>query len=258
MSFKRQGSVFGDGAPATRPGMSDAPTNGDRLRIRLARRQARAFYDEVEASHGTRLLAALRIEVGATVRSTSPLLKALLATQGLTLEQGVALIQPARFWPRRLTPSNQLSDTRSAIRNPLWRYYMAKAPASHRMSLPRHARTFYGADGNYVTIQVVDHSLEVEAKIGPVWIETRFGELRVQLDEALPDAIAISSVGRLIEEIVDHHAWRGRGWRIIEVEEPAAIYFGQTLIVAAESAPYRVIAPQHATTDSYNGTNPTP
>lgn len=246
MTGKRQSVAFGDVDPATRSAMSDAPTDGDRLRIRLARRLARALYAEVEASRDAKLLAALRIEVGATVRSASPVLIALLATQDMTLDQAVALIQPARFWPRRPTPSNQLC--RYTIRNPLWRYYMTNSPR-HQPPLPRHAYTVHCANGDYVSIQVVDHSLEVEAKIGLVCLETRFGELRVQLDEALPETIAIACVGRLIEKIVDHQAWYGRGWRIIGVEEPVTSYFGQTLIVAAGSVPYHITWPQPAISD---------
>ena len=222
--------------------MSDAPTDSDRLRIRRARRRTRALYAGVEASRDSRLLAALRIEIGATVRSASPVLIALLATQGLTFDQAVALIQPARSWPRRPTPSNQ--SCQYTIRNPLWRYYMTTTPTSHQTLPARHAYTFHSANDDYVRIQVVDHSLEVEARIAPVWLETRFGELRVHLDEALPETIATACVGRLIEKIVDHPAWRGRGWRIVEVEEPVTSYFGQTLIVATGSVPYRITRPQ--------------
>lgn len=224
--------------------MSDPPTDGDRLRIRRARRHARALHAEVEVNRDAGRLAALRIEIGATVRSASPVLIALLATHGLTLDQAVALIQPARFWPFRSTSPNQLR--RYTIRNPLWRYYMMTTPASRQPRAPRHARTFYDANGDYVSIQLVDHSLEVEAKIGPVWFETRFGELRIQLDEAFPEALAIACVGRLIEDVVDHHAWRGRGWRIVDVEDAVASYFGQTLIVRAASVPYRMTWPQPA------------
>lgn len=241
MTCKRLGAALGIADPATRPGVSDAPTDGDRLCIRQACRQARATYAELRADTDARLSAALRVEIGATVRSASPVLIALLGAEGLTLDDAVALIRPARFWPRRPALSNP--SGKNTIRNPLWRYYMTTTPASHRTPLPRHTCTFHHSNGDYVRVQVIDHSLEVEAKIGPVWLETLFGELRVQLDDVMPQTLATACTGRTLEEIVDHEPWRGRGWRIIDVEEPVTAYFGPTLIVAVGSVPYRVAWP---------------
>lgn len=88
-------------------------------------------------------------------------------------------------------------------------------------------------------IEVVDHSLEVNARIGPVIFASRFGELRVELVEEVPETLFLGCVGRLIEEVVDHVALRGRGWRVIAVENPE-LDVGQVLVVAAGSVEYRM------------------
>lgn len=218
--------------------MSDAPTDSDHRRIRKARRQARARYAAIEASRAVEAAAAFRAELGAVVRSASPLLISLLAGDGLTLDAAVALIDPAQSWPRQPRLSGR--SFRHTAHNHLLRYYIAGVPPSQPAEPPSYDHTFHRANGNYVTMKVLDHSLELEARIAPVWLETRFGELRIQLDESLPETLATASVGRLLEEIVDHDAWRGRGWRILDIEEPVASYFGQTLIVATGSVPYRI------------------
>lgn len=247
MTRTRQGRALGDVDLADRPGVSDAPTDDDRRRIRKARRQARARYAEIEAAREAQAAAVFRAELDAVVRSASPLLISLLAVDGLTLDEAVALIEPGQPWPRQPRLSGRSFG--HPARNHLLRYYLAGMPRG-RLAEPSHEHTFHRAEGDYLTMKVVDHSLELEAKIAPVWLETRFGELRVQLDDALPETIATACVGRLLEEIVDHKAWRGRGWRIIDIEEPVAAYFGQTLVVAAVSVPYRITRPPPAVSDN--------
>lgn len=237
MNRKRLFKVPGAAEQAASPCMTDMPTDSDIRRIRKARHLARANYAEIGAIFDVQAAAAFRNEMGAAVRSASPLLISLLAAEGVTLDAAVALIDPAQPWPRRSRPSGR-SFRRSTL-NHLLRYYIARLP-SQLIGSPAHEHTFHRADGNHVTMKLLAHSLELEARIAPVWLETRFGELRVQLDESLPDTLAIASVGRLLEEVVDHAAWRGRGWRILNIEEPVTSYFGQTLIVATGSVPYRI------------------
>lgn len=89
-------------------------------------------------------------------------------------------------------------------------------------------------------VHVVDHSIELIARIGRVYLFTLFGELRVELDDELPEVILSACIGWLIDEIVDHEALRGRGWRIVAVEESYPPLQGQTLVVATGSVPYRM------------------
>ena len=243
MNRKRLLTARGAAEQAASPCMTDMPTDSDVRRMRKARRQARARYAEIGAIRDAQAAAAFRAELGAVVRSASPLLISLLAIDGLTLDAAVALIDPVQSWPRQPRLSGR--SFRHSAHNHLLRHYIARVP-SQLARPPSHEHTFHRVDGNYVTMKVVEHSLDLEARIAPVWLETRFGELRVQLDEPLPETLAMASVGRLLEEIVDHAAWRGRGWRILDIEEPVTSYFGQTLIVATGSVPYSITWPQPA------------
>lgn len=225
-------------------GLLDAPTDGDRRRIRNARREARARYREIDAERDAALVDAFRMELGAGVRSASPLLISMLAIEGLSLDDAVEAITPRHGWPAR----PRLSGSRAAqpAHANLLRYYVAGRPSQFTRRPPTQitqrplvSRMFDRAPDGYFQLNVVDHSLEIEARIGPVLIETRFGELSVELDFELPATVFAASVGRLLEEIVDHQAWRGRGWRIsatAEEEYP----LGPRLIVVTGSADYRM------------------
>lgn len=59
-------------------------------------------------------------------------------------------------------------------------------------------------------IEVVDHSLEGSGKICPVRLTTRFGELRLELIDEMPQTVFIACVGGIVEDIVDDVALRGR------------------------------------------------
>lgn len=89
--------------------------------------------------------------------------------------------------------------------------------------------------GRWLRIEVVGHSLEVSARIGSARFETRFGILRVELDDELPAAVAIACVGRRIDEVVDHEVLRGRGWIIEAVEDTSAPSVGQSFLVRTAS-----------------------
>lgn len=238
----RQGVIRGDSDPASRSGVSDAPTNSDRQRIRQARRQARFQHAEIEEVRDAAALAAFRAEIGAVIRSASPLLISLLGLEGLTFDSAVARLKPSELWPRR--PRLSARGCKRPSHGHLLRYYLLGIGPTQLSVPPLPSRRFDRDDGSYIVLQMVDHSLELAASIPPVWLKTRFGQLRVQLDTALPDTIAAACVGRMIEEVVDHEAWRGRGWRIVAVEEPVASYFGQTLVVAMGSVPYRITWPE--------------
>lgn len=247
MTSQHQSVTLGDCDPADRPAVSDAPNEGDRRRIRRARRQARVQHAEIEKARDAATLMAFRVEIGAVIRSASPLLISLLARDGLTLDDAVARLEPSELWPRR--PRLSTRGCKRPSHGHLLRYYLQRVGPTQLSVPPLHSHRFDRTDGSYVILQAVDHSLELEASIPSIWLQTRFGELRVQFDEALPDTIATACVGRTIDEIVDHDAWRGRGWRIVAVEEPVASYFGQTLIVATGSVPHSITWPDAAGTE---------
>lgn len=227
-----------DPAEVGRRGIPDLPTVADHRRQRSARRQARLRVARIEALRDAALLATFRSELSATVRSASPLLVSLLAMDGLTLDDAVSLLRPQEGWPRRPRLSGKPSG-----RSP--RSHWARRPVLGRPSTqlsqtPSHEHEFNRADGGYLRVQVMDHSIELVARIERAFLFTRFGELRVELDDELPAVILSACPGRQIDEVVDHEALRGRGWRIVGVEQGYPPIQGQTLIVATGSVPYRM------------------
>lgn len=220
------------------PGAPDAPTEGDRRRFRNARRKARARLHEIEAARDAAVVEAFRIELGAVVRSASPLLAPMLAADGLTLDDVAVRIEPELGWPRRPRLGGSKGAPTPTMTAHTLRHYIAGLNAS-LTSQPSSGCEVRRRDGDYLAIRVVDHSVELFALIGGVRIDTRFGELRVRTADAVPDTILGASVGRLIEEIIDHPAWRGRGWRIAAVDEDGG-RIGPALVVMTGSVGYRM------------------
>lgn len=161
----------------------------------------------------------------------------MLAVEGLTLDDAVALLQPLAGWPSR----PRLSGPRGA--RPLYAHMLrpdvAGVPPMQISESALIGHRFHRAEGGYLHLKVVDHSLELEAQVGPAFMISRFGELRIELDFELPQTLFTACVGRLIEEVVDHQVWRGRGWRIVAIEE-GFVLWSQTLVVAMGSVPYRM------------------
>lgn len=222
--------------------MSDAPTAGDHRRIRAARRQARARNRQIDAERDAAVLEAFRVEIGTAVRSASPLLISLLAIEGLTLDDAVQTLGPRPGWPAR--PRLSCAKATLPVSSHMFRHYMMARQSQFLSGGPvqitQHpllSGRFDRAAGGHVSLNVVDHSLEVEARIGPALMETRFGQLSVELDFDLPATVFAANVGRLLEEIVDHEAWRERGWRIAATAEEE-YPLGPRLLVMTGSVEY--------------------
>jgi hypothetical protein len=224
--------------------MPDAPTHLDQRRIRDARRHARARSREIDAERDAAVLVAFRAEIGTAVRSASPLLISLLAIEGMTLDDAVETLGPRPGWPAR----PRLSGLKAAlpVSSHMFRHYMMARQSQFSSTGPTQITQhpllscrFDRAVGGHFTLNVVDHSLEIEARIGPVLIETRFGELSLELDFELPATVFAASVGRLLEEIVDHEGWRGRGWRIAATAQEE-YPLGPRLIALTGSVDYRM------------------
>lgn len=242
MNQKRPSPITGSGKLANWTGGSHVPTDDDRRRILNARRQARARYDEIDAARDAEVAATLRAELGTVIRSASPLLISLLAAEGLTLDAAMAMMVSEQSSTQHPTRLNRFRSYQTS-HNQMLLHYLNASPPNRMADAASHEHIIHRAGGGYITMKVFDHSVEVEVRLAPVWLNTKFGRLRVQLDEALPETLATAAVGRLFEEIVDHAIWRGRGWRIVDIEEPVSSFFGQTLIVAAGSVPYEVTWP---------------
>ena len=195
----------------------DAPMSGDHRRIREARRKALARAREIDAARHEALMKEFRAELAVAVRSASPMLIAMLAIEGLTLDGAVSMLEPGYGWPER----PRLSSLRKArpVHTNLARYYFASRPSQFSSRPPTQisqypliARMFERTGGGYLQLHVVDHSLEVEARIGPALIETRFGELSVALDFAMPATVFAACVGRLLRRSsITRHGAGGAG-----------------------------------------------
>ncbi|WP_162233319.1 hypothetical protein, partial [Sphingomonas sp. Leaf33] len=184
-----------------------------------------------------------RAEIAAAVRSTSPFLSTLLEANGSTLDQASFLIKPAPGWPLRPRMSGNsllgLGGGRHFFRN-----YLASLASGGGVKPPvrgdSHGYSFFLNEGGWARVQIVGHSLEIDAEIGPLRFETRFGALRIELDRGLPETLAVACIGRPVDEVIDHESLRGHGWRIIEVDPEHPPYFRQTLVIATGSVGYRM------------------
>lgn len=225
------------------PMSGDAPTEADRRRMRVARSRAHRRVKEIEEVTRTATLAAFREELVAIVRSASPFLVLLLQAAGLSLDDAAMLIAPPRGWPYRpRLPCNNAADPTAARH--IVRHYLAGLLPKHRVRcgdrVSRQGHKIDMADGSWLRIEVAGHSLEATARIGPVRFETRFGELRVEMDGELPGSLTIGCIGRPIEQVVDHPALRGRGWLIKGVEDAVLPFVGSVLVVPTGGVPYRL------------------
>ncbi len=220
------------------PGITDVPTPDDHRRLRSARRLAHRGSRENKAVFDAAMLATFRAELGAVVRSASPVLIGLLELDGLPLDHAVALIMPQDDWPRkpRLAPS-PFNLSRRPLTLPA-KYTSARLPQA--LSYPANGYRYDRPDGGHLHLQVMDHSLELVARIGRALFVTRFGELRIELADELPEAIVTACLGRMIDEVVDHPALRGRGWPIVDFEDSGMPLAGHELIVRTGSVPYRM------------------
>ena len=220
-------------------GRTDPPTAADRHRLREARVQTRARAKAIDDERSAGLRAAFREEIGAVVRSASPFLISLLAVEGTNLDDAVRFLEPQPGWPSRLQFQGSGSPGRKRYTHIL-RHYRTGLLANKMSVPPRDSFSLENVDDGWIRIEIVDHSIEVSGKMGLAFVETRFGELRFELIDELPQALIIACKGRLIEEVLDHAALRGRRWRIVEIEKPKLPGMGQTLVVATASITYRV------------------
>lgn len=216
----------------------DAPTGADRRLLRKARLLAFARVKAIDEARSTALRAAFREEIGSVVRSASPFLVSLLAIEGLALDDATLLLGPQAGWPRRLRLGGSGLPGRKGYTHIL-RHYHAGMLAEEMAVPPMDGFRIHSVDDGWIRIEIVGHSLEVSGKLGPMFFETRYGELRFELIDEIPQALFIACKGRPIEKVVDHAALRGRCWRIVETEEPRLPGMGQTLVVATGSVAYR-------------------
>jgi hypothetical protein len=222
---------------------TDPTTATDRRRIREARIEARERVREVRRDDAGSLREIFRQEIGTNVRSASPFLLSLVASRGVSIDRLAERIEPAPRWPRAPALSARPAIRFRCAREPYRRFVVSTSDGDREAIRWRgfgHGTLFMQARDDWACLEVVDHSLELEARIGPVKFETLFGVLRIELDHRIPDTLAAASVGRAVGDVVDHPALRGRRWMIASVEEPPSSTLGQALVVETGSVSFRM------------------
>lgn len=222
---------------------TDPTTATDRRRIRDARAVARAALGAMSRDDEEQVRDVFRQEIGANVRSASPFLLSLVGSRGESIDRLVDQLRPAPRWPRSPALSARPAVQFRRVREPYRRFVIGTSTGDREVIRWRgfgHGTLFMQAGDDWACLEVVDHSLEVEARIGPVKLETLFGVLRVELDHPVPHTLAAACVGRSACEVVDHPALRGHHWRIEAVEEPPLPTLGQTLVIETGSVAFRM------------------
>ncbi|MET3762747.1 hypothetical protein [Sphingomonas sp. UYEF23] len=221
----------------------DPTTVDDRGRIRNARIEARGRLRATKSDEHGLIKGIFQREIGTNVRSVSPFLLAFVASQGGEIDGLVDRIEPGPRWPRAPALSERPANLFRRAREP-YREYVIGTPSGDRKTARMrsfgHGLLFASLGSDWACLDVVDHSLEIEARIGAVKIETLFGVLRIELDFGIPEALAIACVGRPVGDVVAHAALCGRDWPITGVEGSSSPIFGQTLIAETGSMPFRM------------------
>jgi hypothetical protein len=223
--------------------LTDPSTPSDRQRIKDARAVARATLRDGHRDGSASRREVFRQEVGTNVRSASPFLLSLAASAGEQVDGLLTRLEPGLHWPRYPALSSNPASRFQRLREPPRRFVIA-TPNGDRETVRRrgfgHTVPFIYAGRDWACLEVVQHSLEVEARIGPARLETLFGVLRVELDHPLPATVAAATIGQRIGDVVDHASLRGRQWPIIAVEDPPSLSSGQTLVVETGSVAFRM------------------
>lgn len=223
--------------------LTDPATASDRQRFREARAAARVALREAGRDDLGARRSAFRREVGTNVRSASPFLPSLVAWAGEKVDPLLDRLDPGLHWPRYPALSSNPASRFQRLREPPRRFVIATRNGDREAVRRRgfgHAVPFIYSRRDWACLEVVEHLLEVEARIGPARLETLFGVLRVELDAPLPNTIALAILGRRIGEVIDHRSLRGHPWPIVAVEEPPSPSSGQTLVVETGSVAFRM------------------
>lgn len=184
----------------------------DLTRLVLARASTRLALDHANDAFSDALLLAFRRELGATVRSVSPLLVALLDACAMDLDECVSSIRPVPGWPDRPTlpvSGPHRDGSKGTVRGgseAAWRA-RAKAFAPHDC----HACTIYPAGGERLTVHVVDHSIEVAAWLGPIRLRSLFGAFQLSMPRDEWRAPYPPHAGDDLDALVGHPGLRDRG-----------------------------------------------
>lgn len=150
----------------------DAPSVIDMRRQKAARGSARQQVAEADAIFAARSLEAFRQEVGAIVRSVSPFLIALLAAEGLVLDDVIEAIEPGYGWPGRPRISSrrkELVASRHAFRHVVAGLLHDLQPDSFAM----HGVSVDLSGYTSAKVHLNAHSIEVRVRLGTATFSSR-------------------------------------------------------------------------------------
>lgn len=179
-----------------------------------------------------------RMHLHTTVRFASPLLLDLAELESISLADAFALITPPENWPRR--PVYEFSP--GFIRSLPHRQFGLGPKAG---SGAWHFRKIFSNPG--VAIRSIDHPdgrfgirpcasvMGFTAAIGPCLLSAFGRTATLKLNETLPATVRISIEGRLLDQVVDHPIFTGRGYvirRVMEdvIDGTTVINFGANLV----------------------------
>lgn len=197
-------------APTTRTAIEDAPSVAFGIADFLVR-------TEVER------LRLFRLHLQATVDRISPLLLDMAAMEQIDLDYALGLMLPPQDWPWRPLQA----DRPAGFHHRQLRKGWAAAGSSARNSA-RFRRSFANPG---LVIRDVDHprgrfairpsgrAMGFTAGIGPCLLSAFGSTAMLKLSEALPETLVTAMPGRPLDQLVDHPAFTGRGYRVLRVED---------------------------------------
>ncbi|MFD1787700.1 hypothetical protein ACFSC3_08955 [Sphingomonas floccifaciens] len=216
-------------------------TDRDAATLRTARRIAERRMRAIDEARDFLKLNAFRAELGATIRCVTPLLTPLLALQDTTLNDAVWTIQPPTGWPQHPRVGTFVAGQSCGCRLTR-RHFDFAGGVRTRCPFCSHDRgSFFSITrGSWFRLDVFRHSLEVAGRLGPIRFASELGRLNIEPGIDLPIAVRSACVGKLIEEVIDHEIFLGRGWKIVDVAE-APLDSGRTVLIAdTEFVAYRM------------------
>lgn len=170
---------------------------------------ARSALREADERFERERLALYHAYVAALVRRASPLVVDLARHWGLHLAPAFASLAPPWRWP--------LGRPDPLARHHL-RVWSGEVPRASRWRLPdrsvRSADLVAPGGEGLLRLDVRGGCVDACAWIGETLVIARAGRLLVWLPFALPETLATAAPGRLLADVVDHPAFRGRRYRV--------------------------------------------
>ncbi len=169
----------------------------------------------------TERLSLFRLHLQATVRRVSPLLIDLAVMEGVSLGGAVGLMYPPRDWPWRPLQDPPRAPTRRSLQR------MGSLASQGAKDGGRFRRAFVnpglvvrdvGHPRGCFGIRPCGDVMGFAASLGPCLLSAFGPSAMLKLPGRLPETLAMAMPGRMLDALVDHPAFAGRGYRVVRVE----------------------------------------